>query len=66
MINVVAKETVISQRKGDFYMLEKRVLFDISEFCNIKKLEQMELFDVWEYRYSWMLEQIGLMHVGEK
>ena len=44
--DVEEKETVRSQRKGDFYMLEKRVLFDISEFCNIKKLEQMELFDV--------------------
>ena len=33
--DVEEKETVRSQRKGDFYMFEKRVLFDISEFCNI-------------------------------
>ena len=35
LLDVEERETVRSQRKGDFYMLEKRVLFDISEFCNI-------------------------------
>ena len=35
LLDVEEKETVRSQREGDFYMLEKRVLFDINEFCNI-------------------------------
>ena len=35
LLDVKEKETVRSQRKGDYYMLEKRVLFDICEFSNI-------------------------------